>query len=202
MLDIILTVFAWRRGWKAWAVLPMCIGIPIAWTIFFFSVALNAPGGLILCFLVALAELGTLGYMVAKPRQSSQSGTASGIKPAGALQYAYHSSPAMAQPATVVSPSTTAKLVLPNNCEILLNEVVTPIGRNDFDRVVPPEALRYISRQHLLIRSDGNRYSIEDLDSANGTKANGIDIRGKGKQELMDGDQIDVANAVALTFRA
>jgi pSer/pThr/pTyr-binding forkhead associated (FHA) protein len=43
---------------------------------------------------------------------------------------------------------------------------------------------------------------VEDLNSANGTKTNGSDIRGKSRQELKDGDRIEVADVVALTFKA
>jgi pSer/pThr/pTyr-binding forkhead associated (FHA) protein len=67
---------------------------------------------------------------------------------------------------------------------------------------VSPEDLKYISRQHLMIRTEEDKYFVEDLNSANGTKTNGSDIRGKSRQELKDGDRIEVADVVALTFKA
>ncbi len=71
MLDIILTVFAWRRGWKAWALLPM----GITFIILLFVGVSEETIGLVLFFV--LAELGTLIFMVVKPRKKSQQVTAS-----------------------------------------------------------------------------------------------------------------------------
>ena len=93
------------------------------------------------------------------------------------------------------------RLVFPDNSEILLTEAVRSIGRDDLKNAVSPDASKYISRQHFLIRNDAGRYFIEDLNTSNGTKINGVDIGGKGIYELGDGDRIDVATVVQLTFR-
>jgi hypothetical protein len=41
---------------------------------------------------------------------------------------------------------------------------------------------------------------MEDLNSMNGTKTNGIEIRGR-RCELNNGDKIEVAGVAALTFK-
>ena len=105
------------------------------------------------------------------------------------------------KPASPTMPVTRGRLTLPDNSEILLTEPVRDIGRDDFTRVASTDALKYVSRQHCRIIAEAGRYFIEDLQSANGTIVNGVNIAGKGKQELKDGDKIDLANIVTLTFR-
>jgi hypothetical protein len=200
-MDIALAIFAWRRGWKAWSLLPIGVAFFIVLVISG-SEGLDTPAGIFLYFLVALAELGTLGYMVAKPRQVSQPGIWNSARPAGAeairVPDRKQSTPL---PATIVCSAAMAKLVLPDGSEIPVDDAVKPIGRNDFDKAVSPEDLKYISRQHLMITAQDDKYFVEDLNSTNGTKANGSDIQGKSRQELKDGDRIEVADMVALTFK-
>jgi hypothetical protein len=109
--------------------------------------------------------------------------------------------PARVEPATTPPPSARAKLILPDNSEISLAEETRSIGRSDFEETVPAKALSYISRQHLRISYENGDYFIEDRNSANGTKLNGVDIKGKGWQGLKDGDRIDVADVTTLTFK-
>lgn len=104
------------------------------------------------------------------------------------------------QPKTQIFRTARAKLVLPDNTEIPLIDSVKLMGRCDFDGIISSEALRYISRNHFLIGSDKAKYFIEDLNSANGTKTNGAEIRGVRK-ELNDGDIIEIVDSVKLTFR-
>jgi pSer/pThr/pTyr-binding forkhead associated (FHA) protein len=104
-------------------------------------------------------------------------------------------------PATVVSATAAPKLVLPDGIEIPVNAAAKSIGRIDFDKVLSREDLKYISRQHLVIKAEDDKYYIEDLNSTNGTKTNGLDIKGKSRQELKDGDRIRVADVVELTFK-
>jgi len=73
-LEIGLTVAAWRRGWKAWALLPLGIGIV---TVIMFGAILGGSGvsnGSIMAigFVLDLVYIGVLATMVAKPRQKSQ----------------------------------------------------------------------------------------------------------------------------------
>jgi hypothetical protein len=70
------------------------------------------------------------------------------------------------------------------------------IGRDDTCDVVLPE--RQISRQHIRITKEENRFYIEDLESRNGTWIN--DVKLEGKRELLDGDEIHVALAIRMQF--
>jgi hypothetical protein len=125
------------------------------------------------------------------------------IPPAPVQAYAM---PSPIQHSAVVQPVTTpyyplrAKLQLPCNNEIELADSVKLMGRTEFDKVVPAEALRHISRNHFLIKSENGKYFVEDLNSTNGTKVNGLQVNGS-KLALNDGDQIEVASVVALTFK-
>jgi hypothetical protein len=70
------------------------------------------------------------------------------------------------------------------------------IGRDDTCDVVLPE--RQISRQHIRITKEENRFYIEDLESRNGTWIN--DVKLEGKRELFDGDEIHIALAIRMQF--
>jgi DNA-binding response OmpR family regulator len=70
------------------------------------------------------------------------------------------------------------------------------IGRGaECDIVV---ADRQVSREHALIRRTSSGYLLEDLGSKNGTHLNGVKI--KSAAILQDGDEIQVAFAIKLTF--
>jgi S1-C subfamily serine protease len=113
--------------------------------------------------------------------------------------------PASIQPPTaVVYPTVVyrgSKLVSPDGNNIMLTETTKSLGRNDFERMVPSNSLNLISRQHFYIKYESGKYYIEDYNSANGTKLNGIDIKGKGRLELRDGDSIDVGGIISLNYR-
>jgi len=112
----------------------------------------------------------------------------------------------MVQPTSTYEPqapaqANIAKLVLPDNSEITIRETEKTIGRLDFERVVSPEELKFISRQHIVIKTDGGRYYAEDLGSSNGTTVNGIVITSRSKWGLDDGDTINLADRIALQFK-
>ena len=109
--------------------------------------------------------------------------------------------PAQAPPTPTVH-ITRGRLTLPDNSQVPLSEPVRYIGRDDFSKVASPDALRYVSRRQCVITAEAGRYFIEDLKSANGTKVNGVDIGSTGKQELKNGDRIDLAGIVTLLFDA
>ncbi len=70
------------------------------------------------------------------------------------------------------------------------------IGRgNDCDLVLPE---RQVSRHHVRITHEGDRYILHDLGSKNGTHINGQRI--EGSVPLRDGDQIQIALCVTLMF--
>src|SRR5574341_1305217 len=60
------------------------------------------------------------------------------------------------------------------------------VGRDEECDVVVP--VRQVSRQHVRIFKQGDRYFIQDLDSKNGTWVNGQQL--KGTRELQNGDEI------------
>ena len=219
VIEIGLTIGAWKRGWKGWALLPFCIACLSV--IFMFQAGIITFTNLWALIFVDCAVIAALSLMVAKPRWNSQPDITGDIGSSVApiaieslsrpiapvavepiMKLAAIESSHVFQPAFVVSGTAGAKLILPDSSEISLTEAIKPIGRSDFDKVVAPEVLSYISRNHFVIRYDNCQYFVEDLDSTNGTKTNGIDIRNKGKQEIKDGDRIEVADLLELTFKA
>jgi hypothetical protein len=94
----------------------------------------------------------------------------------------------------------SAKLSLPNGTEIPLAGNCRIVGRGDLARALGLNELDLISRQHFQIKAEGEQFYIEDLGSANGTRLNGTDIRGKGSVTLDDNDIIELAGSAHLTF--
>ena len=80
-------------------------------------------------------------------------------------------------------------------CTIGKDEVV--IGRGGECDLVLPE--RQVSREHIRIFRDRDVYYLEDLDSKNGTWVNGRQIKNTSLP-LKDGDEIQIALAVKITF--
>jgi len=98
------------------------------------------------------------------------------------------------------APPVRARLILPDNREISMAVRARWIGRDDLNGVVSEHSVIYISRRHFIIRFENGQYYIEDLDSTNGTRLNGAEIKGKGKFALANGDLIEVAEVVAFSF--
>jgi len=73
---------------------------------------------------------------------------------------------------------------------------VTAIGRWQDNDVVVDD--RWVSRHHARVRREGDQYLVEDLGSKNGTLVNGRRIT--GPMLLSDGDEIQVAPLIPLTF--
>ncbi|MFW5708874.1 MAG: FHA domain-containing protein [Chloroflexota bacterium] len=78
----------------------------------------------------------------------------------------------------------------------VLDQPELVIGRDDVCDIVLPD--RQISRQHIRIKVQDNRFFVEDLESRNGTWINGQRL--EGEQELFDGDEIHLALAIRLRF--
>ncbi len=107
-----------------------------------------------------------------------------------------------ALPATTpVVEMVSAKLAMPDGKEILLAGNARSFGRSELEEFTPPEHVSYISRQHINIWSENGQYYIEDRSSTNGTKVNGTDIKGTGRHELADGDVIELAGKLSITFK-
>jgi hypothetical protein len=102
-----------------------------------------------------------------------------------------------------ISPRPTmpaAKLVLPSTREILVTEQETIIGRGDFLQEMSPEEAKYVSREQLTIFFEDEKYYVLDENSTNGTKLNGVEIKGSGKKELKDNDRIVLADTIKVIF--
>lgn len=98
------------------------------------------------------------------------------------------------------------RLILPNNVVVPVFEPMKIFGRETFEKFgVPRGVLEYISREdrggHFRIYLRGTRWYIEDMNSTNGTLLNGVEIKGKGPQELKDGDVISPAGALNIVFK-
>ncbi len=211
IIEIGLTIWAWHRGWRGWSLLPMASGLAAAFVIGFiigFSGAVDPEysdlGGFIIIDIIIIS---VLIFMLVKPRKKLA--VSPGYVPSSSYSIdrylenksVYIAPAALIKPITVKYPATRAKLVLADNSEIALTGVINPIGRDNLEKAVPAGALNYISRQHLWIRFNGSQYFAEDANSANGSRINGIEIKGKGLQELKDGDRIDLGGATELTFK-
>ncbi|HII94354.1 MAG TPA: FHA domain-containing protein [Candidatus Methanofastidiosum sp.] len=93
----------------------------------------------------------------------------------------------------------------------VVNEIHRIFGREDFERFITPLEAQSISRKtsggHFRITMAFNeqteqvRYYLEDLDSSNGTKVNGIDLRKGEKVALKHSDIITVGKAMKIEFK-
>ncbi|MBI5669297.1 MAG: FHA domain-containing protein [Chloroflexi bacterium] len=70
------------------------------------------------------------------------------------------------------------------------------VGRDEACDISLPE--RQISRQHIRIYRNGDRFFVQDLDSKNGTWLNGQPL--KGSVELHDGDEIQLALTTRIRY--
>jgi hypothetical protein len=102
---------------------------------------------------------------------------------------------------TPVVEAAPAKLAMPDGNEILLAGNARSLGRRDFEGFMPHDHVSYISRQHINIWYENGQYYIEDRSSTNGTKINGTDIKETGGHALADGDVIELAGKLSITFK-
>jgi DNA-binding winged helix-turn-helix (wHTH) protein len=77
-----------------------------------------------------------------------------------------------------------------------LNDDEFIIGRGNDCHLILPE--RQVSRHHVRIVHENNRYILHDLGSKNGTHLNGVQIQ--GSSPLRDGDEVQIALCVKLLF--
>jgi hypothetical protein len=98
------------------------------------------------------------------------------------------------QPTVLVKPrKLLGKLILPNNEDYVLHDYEKRFGREDLLGFTHSEDLLYIGKEHFKLTRLDDGFYIEDLNTKNGTKVNGEDIRGLGKIKLRNGDQITMA---------
>jgi hypothetical protein len=101
----------------------------------------------------------------------------------------------------VAVPAAKAILIFPNGSSIPFTGSSKIVGRSNFQSALPIDKLVSISRRHLSITLENGKYYAEDKNSANGTLLNSVEIKGKGRFELKDGDMIEPANEAKFTFR-
>jgi pSer/pThr/pTyr-binding forkhead associated (FHA) protein len=105
----------------------------------------------------------------------------------------------VAPPAAPPAPKVLYKLSFKGNTFEASGSSRT-FGRPDFVRALPENEYKFVSREHFTISKEGDKFYIQDKGSANGTKLNGVEIKGAGKKEMKDGDKILVADTVELQF--
>ena len=94
-----------------------------------------------------------------------------------------------------------AKFIAADGEQLPLLKNTGPLGRDHFRSLVTPDNADLISREHLRIESENGSFYLEDAGSTNGTKINGSKITGKGRFPIKDGDIIDLASVLTLTFQ-
>lgn len=117
------------------------------------------------------------------------------------LQPAAQATPAPPPAAPQVqAPTTGGILVLPDGTELAVGKNKT-LGRVDLAKFAAPAETMWVSRQHLAVSEDNGVFYVQDDKSTNGTKLNGVEIKQQGRQQLKDGDEILVGDAVKLIFK-
>lgn len=118
--------------------------------------------------------------------------------------------PAVGAQPPVAPPAVMAKLITDEGVEIKLDFETKSellIGRADpVSRIFPDIDLTPhggyeagVSRKHCIIRYASGQFTVEDLESTNGTKLNGRFIQPKAPQPLNDGDEL-MLGALRLRF--
>jgi pSer/pThr/pTyr-binding forkhead associated (FHA) protein len=103
---------------------------------------------------------------------------------------------------TPLAAGPSAKFTSDGGREISLDASGQSLGRSDLHGLARPDKADLLSRRHFSLSYENGDYYIEDRGSTNGTRLNGSDVRGKGKQLLKDGDRIELAGALTITFKS
>jgi len=103
---------------------------------------------------------------------------------------------------TALAGGLPAKFVTSKGDMLSLSGSSGSLGRHDFQSLLAHDRADLISRQHVFLGYEKGEYFIEDRNSTNGTRLNGASIKGRGRQQLRDGDTVELANAVSLTFKS
>lgn len=111
-------------------------------------------------------------------------------------------SPAAQAATQVVAPAPSVSYTLSfRGISLEFSDDMKTFGRKDFIPYLPESEYMYISRKHFTIFREGDKFYIQDEGSTNGTKVNGVEIKGKGRVELKDGDKILVAEILEIEFK-
>lgn len=150
--------------------------------------------------LLAIVIIVTVVLLTRRRAQKSQAPVAADTQPARTTP-AEETLTSDTSPVATPVEAAAAKLAMPDGHEILLAGNARSFGRHDFEKFLPPESVSYISRQHINLWYENGQYYIEDRSSTNGTRINGTDIKGTGRHELVDGDTIELAGKLSITFK-
>jgi hypothetical protein len=150
--------------------------------------------------LLAIAAAVIVIMMVRRPR-TSQPARSAGTRAGTATSTAATSSAGDPGASTSVAEAPPAKLVMPDGSEMLLVGSTRTFGRPDFEKLLPGDRASFISRHHINVWYEDGKYFVEDRGSTNGTRINGSEIRGNGRQALVDGDVIELADKLSITFK-
>lgn len=105
------------------------------------------------------------------------------------------------QQTNFVSTAPSASFCMPDGSRLNFSGSRS-FGRHDLGKYVSAQKVEDISRQHLFIMYENNQYFIEDRGSTNGTRLNGVDIKGLGKRPLNRGDNIEIAGILSAKFES
>lgn len=108
--------------------------------------------------------------------------------------------PALQKPALKTDSHAAAYFELPNGQQLPAGLGNGFTGRAELARALGLEELRSISRRHFRVYDDKGKYYIEDDSSSRGTLVNGKEIKGSGTASIEDGDSIEPAGTIRLTF--
>jgi hypothetical protein len=154
--------------------------------------------GLIALLAVAAAVIVAL---LVRKTAAAPAGHESGTREDAATAAAATSAAAESPSTTDVIAAPAAKLAMPDGSEVLLAGNARPFGRKDFEKSMAPAEVSFISRQHINIWYEDKKYYIEDRSSTNGTRVNGTEIKDAGRHVLENGDAIDLAGKLNITFK-
>jgi hypothetical protein len=93
-----------------------------------------------------------------------------------------------------------AKLVLPNNNNIIVDGAERTMGREDFVGIFATDKLLFIGKDHFKITKENGCFFIQDLKTKNGTMVNGEILKSKEKRMLNDGDEIVIAQTMNIKY--
>lgn len=154
---------------------------------------------ILLIGLLAVAAVGVIVFLVRRP-VAAASGANAGTR-AGHLPWTTTTRVADGTPQTTpVDTGPGPKFVVSDGGSIPISGDTGTLGRSDFRSLVKADKADLISREHLQFDCEDGEYYIEDRKSTNGTKINGKRISGKGRFLLKEGDKIELADALTLTF--
>jgi hypothetical protein len=148
--------------------------------------------------LLAAAAVGVVVFLTRRPvaaASGAQAGTRAGRLPWTTTRLANGTSQT-----TPVATGPGPKFVVADGGYIPISGNAGTLGRHDFRSLAKADKADLISREHLQFECEDGEYYIEDRKSTNGTKINGKRISGKGRFLLRDGDTIELADVLTLTF--